>query len=489
MELGIYTDAGPYTCQGCPASAGHEAQDMATFVSWGASYVKVDRCFGVDSDAMREDLPSTFAKYRDAADKSSPSKRVQVSAILAGTDNCWEWCNGTCDHCRTTGDIRNSFGAMEGHVDQQESIPYIETFAGPGYFNDLDMIIVGNMSVDFCKTLARYSTCQLPLLNGCVADIALALLADNGPSALSPAERQSHIALWSVLKSPLLLSCDVHSLPDDTLELLLSKGMLDIFDDPLAQQAKRIRTAAGTETPQQLTFDACPPPGTPPLLRQQWSFGTGGQIKSKAYPGRAVTLSDCGETSSRLQLCAIDPDLPQPQGPGCTNTTCPSANVFNVKIDHAHKAIKNELDGQCMEGMLGPQRSFVQTSPCATDNIKQQWSLHGDGTLRSSNNRTDQCLTVPTAHLYLGVLCPNCLTWFCCRRPRSDFQLLVILAMPAALTFLRVRWLMAARPLSSSIGQVPLQTPRSLSRSFVSCLAGRFLRERLSRTTCGVARQ
>ena len=130
MELGIYTDAGPYTCQGCPASAGHEAQDMATFISWGASYVKVDRCFGVDSDAMREDLPSTFAKYRAAADTISPSKRVQVSAILAGTDNCWEWCNGTCDHCRTTGDISNSFGAMEGHVDQQERIPYIETFVG-----------------------------------------------------------------------------------------------------------------------------------------------------------------------------------------------------------------------------------------------------------------------------------------------------------------------------------------------------------------------
>jgi alpha-galactosidase len=43
MQLGIYTDAGPYTCQGCPASAGHEEQDMATFISWGASYVKVDR--------------------------------------------------------------------------------------------------------------------------------------------------------------------------------------------------------------------------------------------------------------------------------------------------------------------------------------------------------------------------------------------------------------------------------------------------------------
>ena len=68
----------------------------------------------VDSTPMREELPPTFAKYRAAADKYAPNKRVQVSAILAATDNCWEWCNGTCDHCRTTGDIGNSYGAMLG---------------------------------------------------------------------------------------------------------------------------------------------------------------------------------------------------------------------------------------------------------------------------------------------------------------------------------------------------------------------------------------
>lgn len=245
MELGIYTDAGKYTCQGCPASAGHEAQDMATFIGWGASYVKVDRCFGVDNDAMREDLPTTFAKYRAAADKAL--HRVQVSAILAATDNCWEWCNGTCDHCRTTGDIGNSFGAMEGHVDAQESIPYIADFAGPGYFNDLDMLIVGNMSSP-----------------------------NYGPSSLTPAGVRSHIALWAVLKSPLLLSCDVGSLSEETLALLKSTEMLSIFNDPLAQQARRLHTSAGSEIPQQITFDSCGT-GEAPLTRQLWEV-KGSQI-------------------------------------------------------------------------------------------------------------------------------------------------------------------------------------------------------------------
>ena len=254
-------------------------------------------------------------------------------------------------------------------------------------------MILGNMSVDFCTV--NPSNLAIDALLCVKLTMFLWLrLADNGPSSLSPAEQRSHIALWAVLKSPLLLSCDVRSLSNDVLAMLLNKGMLEIFDDPLAQQAKRIRTAAGTETPQQLTFDACPPEGTPPLPRQQWIFATGGQIESKAYPGRAVTLSNCGETSSRLQLCATDPELPQPPGPGCTNTSCPAANTFNVKTETTRKTIKNGLNAQCMEGMLGPQRSFVQTSPCASDNIKQQWTLHDDGTLRASNNLTDQCLTV-----------------------------------------------------------------------------------------------
>lgn len=190
----------------------------------------------------------------------------------------------------------------------------------------------------------------------------------------------------------MLLSCDVRSLSGETLAMLLSKGMLEIFDDPLAQQAKRIRTAAGTQTPAELSFDACPPNGIPALLRQQWVLGNGGQIESKAYPGRAVTLSNCGQGGTRLQLCSTDPELPQPPN-GCSNTTCPIANAFTLPTGTA-RAIKNKLNGECMEGMLGPQNSFVQTSPCAANNIKQQWTMHADGTLRASNNLTDQCLTV-----------------------------------------------------------------------------------------------
>ena len=62
MSLGIYTDAGDKTCQGCPGSRGYEQIDLTTFVrDFGAKYIKVDRCFAVDSETMIEDLPETFA--------------------------------------------------------------------------------------------------------------------------------------------------------------------------------------------------------------------------------------------------------------------------------------------------------------------------------------------------------------------------------------------------------------------------------------------
>ena len=83
---------------------------------------------------------------------------------------------------------------------------------------------------------------------------------------------------------------------------------------------------------------------------------------------------------------------------GCAfSTSCPAANSFKVRSGGTAGTITNLFDGQCMEGMLGPQRSSVVTNPCAAGNIKQQWTVHADGTIRGSNNRTEQCLTAEAA--------------------------------------------------------------------------------------------
>jgi hypothetical protein len=138
-------------------------------------------------------------------------------------------------------------------------------------------------------------------------------------------------------------------------------------------------------------------------LSQLWDVADG-RIVSRASPGRAVTLGNCGETSSRLQLCALDPEAAQPPGPGCTNTSCPTANTFNISAlsssasdlsSRSGNAIRgssdqmliaNAYDGQCMEGMLGKNTvlfvrlnikndHFAKTGSGQTqgNNSKQEW--------------------------------------------------------------------------------------------------------------------
>lgn len=95
-------------------------------------------------------------------------------------------------------------------------------------------------------------------------------------------------------------------------------------------------------------------------------------------------------------LCSADPKTsPQPPGPNCANTTCPSAANFELRSGGSWPTqITNVFNHGCMEGIIGPGRSSVDTNvQCSSSNVKQMWTLHADGTLRASNNRTDQCLT------------------------------------------------------------------------------------------------
>ena len=221
-----------------------------------------------------------------------------------------------------------------------------------------------------------------------------------GCTGLTQAEEEAHIALWAVLKSPMLLSCDIASLSPATLALLKNDDMLAILTDPLARQARRLYTSTGSTTPSTLTFETCPGKDQQPLQRQLWKHQAG-QIVSQ-QSGRIVTLFNCGFDDAgrprpNLILCSDDPKTAQPPGLGCLNKTCPTASTFTfspVPIDDGN--ITNAFNGKCVEGMLGPGRSSVVTNQCAENNVKQLWTLHDDGTLRASRkaeNATMQCLT------------------------------------------------------------------------------------------------
>eukprot|EP00051_Salpingoeca_urceolata_P029130 m.6401 g.6401 ORF g.6401 m.6401 type:complete len:868 (-) comp2629_c0_seq1:146-2749(-) len=378
MTLGIYTDAGKETCQGCPGSLGHEVQDMQTFRSWGAMYVKIDRCFAVDSPEVRWGLPDTFAMYRDAAPD------VQLSMILAGTDNCWSWGNSTAGSCRTTQDIHYSYQSMYSNVENQERVPGIASFAGRGFQNDLDMLMIGTVS----------PATALP--------------------ALSLPESRTQMAVWAVLKSPLLISANVSALNSDQLAVLANPDILAVSQDSLVAQAERLWWSAKMpdDSLLRLSLQACiAEEGASKLPAQQWQRTNDGLIVRSGDNDMCLSVPSCStKPGAGLVLCNCTDPLHSANA-ACHNQTC-STQAQVWKLDDQQR-LRNVFSDLCLQGLLGPGPSSVVQSICS-DNALQRWNInahnqsittirptHGGSLCLSSEVRPS---TTATADVFVGRL-------------------------------------------------------------------------------------
>jgi len=217
LKLGIYSSPGPLTCAGFTASYEHEQKDAQQFAEWGIDYLKYDWC-SYDRIAKDHSLPELKKPYivmRSALDKVQ--RDIVYSLCQYGWGNVWEWGAEVGGNCwRTTGDI----------VDNWQSVSTIgfgqaghEKYAGPGHWNDPDMLVVG---------LVGWG----PQLH---------------PTKLTPDEQYTHISLWSLLSAPLLIGCDLSKLDDFTLNLLTNDEVIEIDQDPLGSQAKRLSNENGKQ--------------------------------------------------------------------------------------------------------------------------------------------------------------------------------------------------------------------------------------------------
>ena len=217
LKLGIYSSPGPTTCAGFTASYGHEEQDARRFAEWGIDYLKYDWC-SYGSIAKDKSLPELQKPYRvmDAALKSVP-RDIVFSLCQYGMGNVWEWGEEVGGNCwRTTGDITDSWSSMAGIGFSQAGH---ERYAGPGHWNDPDMLVVGNVGWG-------------PQLH---------------PSHLTADEQYTHISLWSLLSAPLLIGCDLTALDPFTLNLLSNDEVLAVDQDPLGEQAHRAAERGGMQ--------------------------------------------------------------------------------------------------------------------------------------------------------------------------------------------------------------------------------------------------
>jgi len=210
LKLGIYSGPGPQTCAGFTASYNHEEQDAQRFGEWGIDYLKYDWCSysQVAKDRSLPELKTPYAVMRAALDKAP--RDIVYSLCQYGWGNVWEWGAEVGGNCwRTTGDIVDTWSSMAGIGFKQAGH---EKYAGPGHWNDPDMLVVGRVGWG-------------PQLH---------------PTRLTPDEQYTHISLWCLLSAPLLIGCDMSTLDDFTLGLLNNDEVLAINQDPLGRQARQL---------------------------------------------------------------------------------------------------------------------------------------------------------------------------------------------------------------------------------------------------------
>ena len=194
LKFGIYSCAGTKTCGGRPGGRGYEFQDARTYARWDVDYLKYDWCYTSTQNAK--------ASYEIMRDALYEAKRPVVFSLCEwGQNKPWEWAKDVGHLWRTTGDIVDRWDAMMAIFDAQKDLAQ---YAGPGHWNDPDMLEVGN-------------------------------------GGMTTEEYRTHFSLWCMLASPLMAGNDLRDMDKETLEILTNEDMIAINQDTLGKQAFQFR--------------------------------------------------------------------------------------------------------------------------------------------------------------------------------------------------------------------------------------------------------
>jgi len=211
LKFGIYSSPGPTTCQGLPGSYQHEEIDARTWASWGVDYVKYDYCgySRVAKDRSVAELRKPYDLFSSILEKLD--RDIIHSIGEYGWGDVWEWGESAGGHLwRTTGDLENSWMNLESVGFRQAGR---EKYAGPGHWNDTDMLIVGKLSWG----------------RGELVD-----------TSLTKNEQILHLTLWAIQAAPLMIGADMSQLDDWTVDLLTNDEVLAVELDPMGTAGGRI---------------------------------------------------------------------------------------------------------------------------------------------------------------------------------------------------------------------------------------------------------
>jgi len=223
LKLGIYSDVGDTTCGHRPGSRGHEYQDARTYAAWGIDYIKYDWC---DSKGL-----SAQGAYKTISDAIRASNRPMLLSICEwGENKPWEWAAEIGHSWRTTGDIYPCWDCEMNHgswsalgimriLDKQAGL---RKYAGPGHWNDMDMLEVG--------------------------------------MGMTEDEDRAHFSLWAMMNSPLILGNDLRAMPESVRKIIGRREVIAINQDPLGIQALRFYNQGQVEL------------WVKPMANEEWAF-------------------------------------------------------------------------------------------------------------------------------------------------------------------------------------------------------------------------
>jgi len=210
MKFGIYEDYGNFTCAGYPGILGHLKTDADTFADWDVDYVKLDGCYSLPTD-MDRGYPD-FGYYLNATGRPMLySCSWPVYQTYSGMTPNYTAIINTCNLWRNFDDIQDSWSSVASVIDHYgDNQDVIIANAGPGHWNDPDMLIIGNFG-------------------------------------LSYEQSKTQMAMWAIFAAPLLMSVDLRTIKPDYKAILQNRHIISVNQDRLGIQGRRIYKQKGIE--------------------------------------------------------------------------------------------------------------------------------------------------------------------------------------------------------------------------------------------------
>jgi alpha-galactosidase len=208
LKFGLYSDAGTGTCQNRPGGRGYEFQDARQYAAWGVDYLKYDWC-----NHSTQDSASSYSIMRDALAKAG--RPIVFSLCEWGSTEPWLWAKDVGNLWRSTGDIIDKWEGTEkwggnGVVQILDLNDGLQSYAGPGHWNDPDMLEVGN-------------------------------------GGMNDTEYRAHFSMWCLLAAPLMAGNDIRNMKPEIRDILTNKEVIAIDQDPLGREGRRVKREAGLE--------------------------------------------------------------------------------------------------------------------------------------------------------------------------------------------------------------------------------------------------